>query len=220
MNSSADVTVRKLPPERAAEAGRLLATSHAGYPVFRSLLPNPRTRQRLLCRFMGAAARDAASHAHALMALNGDAIVGVALWMSPGTFPLSGGRKARMAPALSASFAMAPRAMAALALAGSELETAHEPGPCWYLEALGVHPDLQGCGIGRQLMLPPLRLADTEEIPCHLHTSDPQNIAYYERFGFHTVDTATVVVGDEIRYYGMTRRPEEAVAADGSLPQI
>lgn len=220
MNSSAGVTVYKLPQERAAEAGRVLAASHADYPVFRSLMPNPKVRRRVLSRFMGAAARDASTHAHALMAVLDDAVVGVALWMSPGTFPLSGGRKARMAPAMAAVSAMAPRAMAALSQAGAQLESAHEPGPSWYLEALGVLPELQGRGIGRQLLTPPLRLADAEGIPCHLHTSDPANVAYYERFGFRTLDTAGVVVGDDVRYYGMTRPPGEAVADDGSLPQV
>lgn len=218
MSGSSDVDIHKLPAGRASEAGKLLAASHAHYPVFASLLPNPRTRRRVLARFMGAAARDAATHAHALMATLNDTVVGVALWMSPGTFPPSGARKSRMAPAMVAVSAMAPRAMAALGQAGSELERAHEPGPSWYLEALGVHPDLQGRGIGRQLLLPPLRLADADGIPCHLHTSDPGNIAYYERFGFETVETAGVVVNDLVRYYGMTRRPGEAVAPDGSLP--
>lgn len=213
------VSINKLSADRASEAGNLLAASHADYPVFRHLLPNPAVRKRVLRRFMGAAARDAAIHAHALMALVDGSVVGVALWMSPGTFPLSAARKARMAPAMLGASAMAPRAMAVLGRAGSDLENAHEPGPGWYLQALGVYPELQRRGIGRQLLTPPLRLADAQGLPCYLHTSDPNNIAYYERFGFRTAEGAGVVVSDAVRYYGMTREPGEAVAEDGSLPQ-
>ena len=59
-----------------------------------------RRRRRVLRVFMAAAARDAAQHAHAIVAEDDRGLVGVALWMPPGTFPLSAWRKARMTPAL------------------------------------------------------------------------------------------------------------------------
>lgn len=213
------VEIYKLPADRATEAGRLLAASHANYPIFRSLLPGRRARVRFLRRFMAAAARDAAVNAHALMALESGGMVGAALWMSPGSFPLSGRRKARMAPALAAASAAAPRAMAVLGQAGSALEGAHEPGPSWYLQALGVHPDRRRQGIGRRLLLPPLRLADAAELPCHLHTSDPDNVAYYRRFGFEVVDRAAVPVNDEVGYIGMTRPPGSGVGSGPDTAQ-
>ena len=95
------IRVDTLSPDLASEAGDLLAASHADYPSFRHLFPNPRRRRRVLRPFMSAAARDAAVHARAMAAYDDDGeIVGVALWMPPGTFPLSFLRKARMAPAL------------------------------------------------------------------------------------------------------------------------
>ena len=77
----------------------VIAASHADYPGFRHVFPNDEARRRALGPFMVATARDAAAHGHGLIA-ESSGVVGVALWMPPGTFPLSSARKVRMTPAL------------------------------------------------------------------------------------------------------------------------
>jgi len=62
------IQVDPLRPKQAAPAGDLLAASHADYPSFRHLFADAATRRRVLRRFMTAVARDAAAHAHALVA--------------------------------------------------------------------------------------------------------------------------------------------------------
>jgi ribosomal protein S18 acetylase RimI-like enzyme len=217
------IRIERLSAGRAAEAGDLLASSHFSYPSFRHLFPgrgsaeapprDPRdtefvdapVRQRVLRVFMTAAARDAAVHAHALIACDDEGILGVALWMPPGTFPMSARRKARMTPALLRTASVAPRSFPAFTRVGIVLERAHPGDESWYLQALGVHPRAQRRGIGRQLMLPVLALADESGSACHLHTSDPANVAYYQRFGFEVSQPAIQVFANGPNYIGMTR---------------
>src|SRR5690606_24406145 len=94
------VRIEPLAEQRAQEAGDLLAASHADYPSFRRLFPDSESRHKVLQAFMRATALDAARAGRPLVALSDGAVAGVALWMPPGTLPLSFGRKLRMTPAL------------------------------------------------------------------------------------------------------------------------
>src|SRR5215212_7785 len=87
------IRIDVLSPHLASEAGDLLAASHADYPSFTHLFPDPPRRRRVLRPFMSAAARDAALHARAMAASDDNGIVGVALWMPPGTFPSPSGAR-------------------------------------------------------------------------------------------------------------------------------
>ena len=51
-------------------------------------------------------------------------------------------------------------------------------------------------------------------MPCHLHTSDPANIAYYGRFGFEVSQPAIEVFAHGPHYIGMTRPPHGDSAQD------
>jgi GNAT superfamily N-acetyltransferase len=174
--TSEPVRIDALSADLASEVGVLLAASHANYPSFRHLFPDPARRRRVLRPFMSAAARDAALHARAMAAYDDSGIIGVALWMPPGTFPLSFWRKARMAPALLQAALAARGAFPAFVRVGATLEKAHPHDSSWYLQAMGVHPRAQRRGVGRRLLGPALALADESGLPCHLHTSDPANI--------------------------------------------
>src|SRR5215207_3569792 len=154
------IRIDVLSPHLASEAGDLLAASHADYPSFTHLFPDPPRRRRVLRPFMSAAARDAALHARAMAASDDNGIVGVALWMPQGTFPLSLWRKARMAPALLRAALSARGAFPAFARVGATLEKIHPRDRSWYLQAMGVHPRAQRRGVGRQL-LPPHSLSPT-----------------------------------------------------------
>ena len=212
MDSKA-IRIERLQPGRAVEAGDLLASSHSEYPSFRHLFPDAHVRRRVLRAFMADAARDAAAHAHALTAFDDGGMLGVALWMPPGSFPLSAGRKLRMAPALLRAARAARGAFPAFTRVGMILERAHPGDQSWYLQALGVHPRAQRRGVGRQLVLPVLALADQAGLACHLHTSDPANIAYYQRFGFEVSQPAIEVFANGPHYIGMTRPPSRTGSA-------
>jgi ribosomal protein S18 acetylase RimI-like enzyme len=200
--------IERLRPDRSAEAGDLLAASHAEYPSFRHLFPDAGVRRSVLRAFMTAAARDAAVNAETLAVFDDDGMLGVALWMPPGTFPLSVSRKVRMTPALLRAALAAGRAFPAFARVGVALEQAHPHERSWYLQALGVHPRAQRRGVGTRLVMPVLARADEAGVACHLHTSDPANIAYYQRFGFEVSQPAIQALAGGPHYIGMTRPAE------------
>ena len=73
-------------------------------------------------------------------------------------------------------------------LEGFRLLDEARPSEGRYLEVLGVHPDEQGRGRGRELMEPQLRALDAEGIPTHLFSSNPRNLTFYARLGYGIVE--------------------------------
>ena len=183
----------------------MLAASHGDYPAFRVEFPDPIVRRRFLLPFQTAAVRDAVSHSHALGAFLGVHLAGVSLWEPPGSFPLSAMRKARMTPGLIRAALVARGAFPRFARSGAALERAMPPGPVWYLLVLGVHPDAHRRGVGSALLAAGLALVDADGLPCHLHTSDPANLDYYQRWGFELTQPAFHAGTGGPTYYGMTR---------------
>lgn len=63
----------------------------------------------------------------------------------------------------------------------------HPHEPHWYLAVLGVDVSRQGKGLGSALMKHALQRVDAERLPAYLESSNPRNIAFYERHGFEAV---------------------------------
>ena len=64
----------------------------------------------------------------------------------------------------------------------------HPHEPHWYLNVLGIHPDLQGRGFGSHLMQPVLRRCDEQGLPAYLETDTERNVALYKRHGFEVTE--------------------------------
>lgn len=199
------IRVERLDPALAAEAGAVVSASHADYPGFQYMFPDPAVRRRALPPFLTASARDAARHGHALVARDEAGMLGVALWMPPGTFPPSTTRQLRMAGALARVALAARGSVRRFVGVGASLMQAHLAQPAWYLQAMGVHPRAQRRGVGTMLMAPALTLADEAGLPCYLQTSDAANVAYYQRFGFEVVQPSIATVPGGHPYLGMLR---------------
>lgn len=60
----------------------------------------------------------------------------------------------------------------------------HCAEPHFYLAFVGADPDHQGRGYGASAMAPILALCDHNALPAYLESSNPRNIAFYERMGF------------------------------------
>ncbi len=75
------------------------------------------------------------------------------------------------------------------------IEKKHPHAPHWYLLGLGVDPDLQGKGIGTQLMAPVLERCDREGTPAYLESSKERNVPLYERNGFRVTEEFRVPNG-------------------------
>ncbi len=62
----------------------------------------------------------------------------------------------------------------------------------YYLWGLVADPKAQKKGLGTALLKLLLDKADAEDKPVYLETHEPKNVAYYERFGFNLIHTATI----------------------------
>lgn len=77
----------------------------------------------------------------------------------------------------------------------------------YYLLALGVVPEMQGRGLGTQLMRPILERCDRDGIPAYLESSKEINVPLYERNGFKVTEEYTVSGGGP-RIWLMWRDPQ------------
>lgn len=77
----------------AAAAGEAFAASHAEYPAFRAVFPNPLRRGRALRAFFTATVADATTAGTVHAVCDGPVVLGAAVWLPPGGFPWSARRK-------------------------------------------------------------------------------------------------------------------------------
>ena len=56
--------------------------------------------------------------------------------------------------------------------------------PHWTLQYIGVRRARAGTGLGGAAVAPMLERCDAEDLPCALVSTNPRNLAFYERLGF------------------------------------
>jgi GNAT superfamily N-acetyltransferase len=204
-----------LPPERASQAGAILARSHADYPSFRHLFPQRGRRARALQAMFTGVARDAARLGSAYGAVSDDdAILGVAIWLAPGTFPWSARRQLRGAAWLLAVLRAEPSSFRAFMKTGANGARLHPTYPHWFLETMGVDPAAQRNGIGGQLLEPVFQIADRGQVDCCLETADRANVDFYERHGFVVENSSLQLVPDGPAHVAMRRRQRQITKSD------
>lgn len=199
--------VRALRRGDTASAGEVLAESHARYPAFVHLWPEPAVRRRALVPFLRSAASDAAGLGAGDIGTDAGGIVAVALWLPPGAFPWSPRRQARASPALLRTALAAPRAAVSFARLGAAAARTAPGEAHWHLEALGVHPRAQHRGWGDRVIRPGLQRADADGLPCYVETSDPANVGFYSHFGFEVAAPTLDHLAHGPAYIGMRRPP-------------
>jgi ribosomal protein S18 acetylase RimI-like enzyme len=196
-----------LPPERASEAGAILARSHADYPSFRHLFPERARRARALQAMFTGVARDAARLGSAYGAVgDDDAVLGAAIWLAPGRFPWSAWRQLRGAGWMLGVLGADPGSFRAFMETGKNGARLHPGDPHWYLEAMGVDPAAQRQGIGGRLLKPVLGIADRARVDCYLETADRANVDFYKSHGFVVETSSLQLVPDGPAFVAMRRR--------------
>jgi ribosomal protein S18 acetylase RimI-like enzyme len=197
-------------PRQATAAGAILARSHADYPSFAHLFPDPSLRARALPAMFAGVARDAARLGSAYGALSDEGeLQGVAIWLAPGRFPWSALRQLRGASWMLSVLRADPRSFRAFMQTGANGARAHPPDRHWYLETMGVDPAVQRQGLGGRLLEPVPEIADRDGVDCYLETADPRNVEYYARHGFVVENRALQVVPNGPAHIAMRRRPRE-----------
>ncbi len=188
-------------------AARVMANAFADSPRFRFLVPNDAQRKPKLRWYWGAVIRASLRSGgivHVAREEPNGLPLGVTIWEPPGhskhsalTLLRSGLWATPMRLGVSAYLRRRSLSSVLAALA--------PPGPCWRLNAIGVDPSRQRSGIGTALLRWMLARVDSDGLPAFLDTSAPDNLAYYERFGFEVTAEATLPNG--IPLWGMTRQP-------------
>ena len=82
---------------------------------------------------------------------------------------------------------------------GAAMERRHVRESHYYVRDVGVHPDMQGKGLGSALLSPLLDRCDREGLPAYLEASSERNAALYERLGFQTFDELRVASSPPLR---------------------
>jgi GNAT superfamily N-acetyltransferase len=119
-------------------------------------------------------------------------IGGAALWDPPGEWQTTRTQELRAMPGLLLAFGRSLQR----GLAVEELmKKAHPVEPHWYLAIIGSDPDVRGKGFGQVLMKSRLDRCDAEHAPAYLESSNPDNVPYYQRFGFEVTGEITLPNG-------------------------
>lgn len=117
-----------------------LVASHAEYPAFYHVFPDARRRARALGAFFRATVRDAVPFGAVQAAVEDRGVLGVAVWLPPGTFPWSALRKARATPSFMRVLAAYPSAFGTVVRYGSNAERAHPASVIGIWRCLGFAP--------------------------------------------------------------------------------
>lgn len=165
-------------------------------PVMMWLLPDDDVRRRKLHKLFASITR----HHHlsrggveiATGSAGGRDIGAAALWDPPGEWKQTRGEELRAMPGLLLTFGSAlSRGLAVTEM----MKKAHPEEPHWYLAVIGSDPAVRGKGFGNALMRSRLDRCDAEYAPAYLESSKPENVPYYERFGFEVTGEFTLPDG-------------------------
>ncbi len=129
-------------------------------------------------------------------------IVGLTGAAPPGTCQPTAVQRVRLIPTL---VGLGPRTAARV---GSWMNTwaQHDPAePHVHLGPLAVDAPLQGQGIGSEIMREHCRRLDSRGLVGYLETDKPENVRFYERFGFEAAGEQEVL---GVPNWFMIRRPE------------
>lgn len=180
---STTIVVRKARSSDIDAAAHTLAAAFQHDPVMSWILPEANRRAAGLPRFFATVARHLFFPAGVsdLALRPDDTVGGVALWTPPNHPDPSLLTELRMMPGILRAFGL--RASAGKQLADL-LQKNHPSEPHWYLGMLGTAPDVRGGGYGHALLHSALDRVDAEHAAAYLESSNPDNVPYYERFGF------------------------------------
>ncbi|HEY2477447.1 MAG TPA: hypothetical protein VGI17_01830 [Solirubrobacterales bacterium] len=125
-----------------------------------------------------------------------DGVEAVALWIPPGSPEMSPADEERLPAVIADACGSESEARVSRLLAAFERNHPHEPLH-FYLSLLATHPDHAGHGHGIGLIADNLAEMDAGDppAPAFLESSNPRNLARYERLGFRPTRTLELIAG-------------------------
>lgn len=190
-------------PATAEDVQRLktvLAEAFFDDPMFGWLMPEDGKRRARLRRYFGIDLRHYTLPRGRVWTTN--ELTGAALSLPPGAWRVPPPTTLLHGSAFGVHLSRAARIGAAM-----EWRHARElRGPHYYVRDIGVHPDMQGEGLGSALMRPTLERCDREGLPAYIEASSERSAALYERLGFR--HTKELRVGGSPPLWLMIRPPQ------------
>jgi len=174
---------------RYPAAARALYEALAEDDFYRTLAlaasDNPDTAQEAMIRYLDYSMIEAEEYGQ--LVLPSDPSSGAAIWNKPLDPPilqtLSAQKKAFIAEHMGERGCQVYTAMTGFM--HEHTMTVIDAGS-WYLSIIGISPELQGRGIGRELMRAVLEQTDRARIATFLETFTPASESFYERQGYVT----------------------------------
>jgi ribosomal protein S18 acetylase RimI-like enzyme len=125
-----------------------------------------------------------------------EAVEAVALWIPPGSPEMTPADEERLPGVIAAACGPQSTARVSELLDAFERTHPHEP-PHFYLSLLATHPDHAGHAHGVDLVAGCLAEIDAGDPPAaaFLESSNPANLARYERLGFRPIRTLELIAG-------------------------
>lgn len=171
------------PSDRAAVT-ELLVAAFERDPVARWFWPDDAVYRRAFAELVHALGGRAFEHG---TAYHSSGYESAALWLPPGVAP----DEAAIGALVEQTVAAGQRPVAYEIF--EQMGRAHPEAPHWYLPFIGVHPQLQGRGLGSRLLEVSMRACGTDEGPAYLESTNPCNVPLYRRHGFNV--TGKILAG-------------------------
>ena len=200
-------TTRRIRPAARADVpaiASVLADAFIDESVFRWLQPDDDLRRRLLPVMFAGMLR----HVHPIergseVLVDGDRLLGAAVWAPPGRWKAPWWRQILAVPPLLR--VLDRKNLKLYSSRGNAIDHAahavHPAEPHWYLAGLGVAPAAQGTGVGFALTRSGRDRCHRQGVPAYLECV-AQLVPYYQRLGFHRIHDIEMP-GDAPNHVGM-----------------
>ena len=189
---SRDITVRELAPADLSAAIGIVARGMRDNPIHVCALgPDPEVRSARLSRLFALAFPILFANGIVLGAFDGATLVGVAGMVPPGRCRLSVRDRLMLLPRMLQAIGFAAFRRVGRWLGAWGRQDIAEPH--WHLGPVAVDRHLQGGGIGTVLMSEYCARLDSDDAVGYLETDKPQNVTFYQKFGFQTIAGAQIL---------------------------
>ncbi|MEO5860439.1 MAG: GNAT family N-acetyltransferase [Pyrinomonadaceae bacterium] len=182
---------------RAEAATSVITLAFASDPIARWTYPDPDQYLEYFPKFIKAFAGRSFENGTAYLAPD---FAGAALWLKPGIGPNEDELLGLIWDSTSSDVQQDLFPMF------EQMAKFHPDYPHWYLPMIGVEPSRQASGVGSALLQHSLTNCDAEEMPAYLESSNPKNIALYEKFGFEQI--GVIRSGDAPPMFPMLRKAQ------------
>jgi ribosomal protein S18 acetylase RimI-like enzyme len=178
------IEIRRMSPNDIGAACKVLGLAFADNPNTLVVARGDRARAQRMTESGARFAKLGRRYSHVLVAEDKGRVVGVLNAIGWPNCQLRMSEKLKMAPSMIWVTGLGlPRAFRMM-----NVWTKHDPRKRhWHVGPIGVHPDLQGRGIGKAMLAAFLDMADAQGSPAYLETDVDRNVALYEKFGFKVI---------------------------------